>query len=366
MINRNDPKIEELLNGFLDGELTEPEQAEVQRLISEDKEIARRLMELERCRMLVNSLPPAEPPAEVVAGIKQLIRSRTAPSTPLPSTALGTGPSTPLGTGRTSGREMEIESRRGTRQLFVRHVLAASVMIGLLGLLAGVIYMITSPADIKRPVAIVKPGPAETQKVVTDVANEADIGVYSLRLQTADFTGVDAYVRKLLDESTWLKYESKKEGPGRSAYRVLCSKGGLEALVSDMAAVWSKFDSATLVVHTEDVSRSVAVEDVRPEQITDIAKQDTADARVRLAKDFAALNGIERTISEQTMFAFTDKTYPELTAIPKPVLTSSEKGSAAVPKGANDQVCVDLSIIVSGSTPSATPGTGSLTTGGHK
>ena len=71
------PKIEELLNGYIDGELSADERSQVQRLIRENHTIAQRLRQLERCRELVSSLPPAEPPAQVVAGIKELIRSRS-------------------------------------------------------------------------------------------------------------------------------------------------------------------------------------------------------------------------------------------------------------------------------------------------
>ncbi|MBN2020951.1 MAG: hypothetical protein JW749_12095 [Sedimentisphaerales bacterium] len=316
MINRNEQKIEELLNGFADGELTQQEQAEVRQLVSADKEIAGRLKAIERCRLLVGSLPPAEPPAKVVAGIKQLISNRT-----------------------NDGR-IEIENRQGARHLLVRHVLAASVIVGLFGILAAVIFQVAGPTDVKNPVAV-------EPKADKSPTADAGIGVYSLQLQTADFAGVDAFVRKLLDESTWLKYEVKKEGPGRNTYRVLCSKGAFEALMSDLASIWSKFDSATLVVQTGDFGRSVAVEEVRPEQITVIAQQDTADERNHLAKDFAALNSIERITPERTVLALTDNTCPELIAIPKPVLTSSEKGSAAAPKGAADRVRVDLNIIIS-------------------
>jgi hypothetical protein len=328
-----DPGIEELLNSYLDGELSSQDCAEVQRLIGEDKTIARRLRQLERCRLLVSSLPPAEPPAELVSGIKELLRRRSAGA---------------------DGLE-HIERRRGARHLLARQVLAASVIIGLLGLMGTVVYRIVSfekpvtPAVAvqPRPVEVVAPAalPSEPEKVVSDAAN---VGLYSLQLETADFVAVDAFVNKMLDESSWLRYEVTKDGRSRSIYRVLCSRGGLETLVSDLATVWSKFDSATFVVHTDDVGKYVAIEQVRPEQITDIAKKDTLDDRVKLAKDFAALNSAERLMPDQKLLAFQDKTYPELITIPKPALTSGEKVVAAVPENPSERVRVDLNIVVTG------------------
>jgi len=332
----NDPRIEELLNGFLDGELSTSEQAEVRRLVSKDEGVARRLQGLERCRLLMSSLPPAEPPAEVISRIKGLLRSRLAGG---------------------AGALDDTEHLRGAKHLLARQVLAAAVMMGLVGLLGAVVYRIVSPPDTaQRPVAVqTRPAvapqalPVETKKTVA-VEDKADVGLYSLRLATTDFAAVDAFVNKLLDESAALQYDVTKEPPKRSVYRVLCSKAGLSALVADLAQAWSKFDSATLVVHTGDIGQYVAVESVRPEQITDIVNQNMPEERIRLAKDFAVLNNISQITQAGKMLAFSDRTYPELTAIPKPVLTSGEKTAPAVPEGASGKFRVDLTIVVTGST----------------
>jgi hypothetical protein len=326
------PKIEEWLNSYLDGELSSQDCAEVQRLIGEDKTIARRLRQLERCRLLVSSLPPAEPPAELVSGIKELLRNRSAGA---------------------EGLE-HIDRRRGEQHLLARQVVAAAVMIGLFGLMGAVVYKIVSPERQVTPVVAVQPVvkpqvlPVETKKTVAAAEDKTGVGLYSLRLETADFVAVDAFVNKLLDESSWLRYEVTKDGRSRSIYRVLCSRAGLETLVSDLSAVWSKFDSVTLIVHTDSIGQYVAVEQVSPEQITDIVKQDALEGRVKAAKDFAVLNTVEQASPEGRMLALVDHAYPELTAIPRPVLTSGEKRVAAVPENPSDRVRVDLNIVVSG------------------
>ena len=331
-----DPKIEELLNSYIDDELSADERSQVQRLIRENHTIAQRLRQLERCKAMVSSLPPAEPPAAVVAGIKQLLRNHS------------TGTS----------KSKHIESRRGARHLFVRQVLAASIIIGLVGILGAVVYKIVEPEKITTPIVAfnpmptVKPAvmPVETKKAVAVAAveNTEGIGLYSLQLQTADFTAVDAYVNKLLEESPWLRYEATKDQPGKSEYKILCSRGGLEAMMRDLATVWSKFDSTTLVVHTDNLGQYVTVASVKPEQIADIARQDTIDGRVKLAKDFAALNSVAQIMPDEKMLAATDRPMPELTTIPKPVLTSGDKNAVTAPKGAWDQVQVDLNIVVTG------------------
>ena len=351
-------KIEELLNGYIDDELSQREQVEVQRLVSRDERVARRLRELERCRLLVSSLPPAEPPAQVVAGIKKLLHGRLA--------------------GIADGQD---DARLGARHLFVRQVLAASVIIGLAGLLLAVVYQIVGPEKMTpRTVAVqtapAAPGPEQpvvsgvepsrgvapqavpvgTEKTIA-AEDAAGVGIYSLQLETTDFVAVDAFVNKLLIESPWLRFDAAKEKPGLSGYRVLCSRGGLETLVSDLAPAWTKFDSTKLVLHT-GIGQYVTVESVQPEQISKIANQDTPDERVKLAKNFAVLNDVERSSHAVQMLALANRDYPELTTIPRPVLTSAERRVADAPKDASDRVRVDLTIIVTSST--------SLTAGGHK
>jgi anti-sigma factor RsiW len=337
------PKIEELLNSYIDDELSTAERSEVQRLVRDNKNIAQRLHQLERCRELVSSLPPAQPPAKVVTGIKELIHSH------------------PAGTVAS-----EIERRRGARHLFIRQALAASIIIGVLGIMGAVVYQIVKPEENTTPIVAVEPAPTikqpaspvavkpqETKNAVVVAAvpeETTSVGLYSLQLQTADFAAMDAYVNKLLEESPWLRYETTKDQPGKSAYRILCSRGGLEAMMSDLATVWSKFDSTTLIVRTDDVGRYVTVESVKPEQIADIARQNTIDNRVKLAKDFAALNSISQMMPNDKMLASSENQLPELTTIPKPVLTSGEKSSITAPKGAWDKIQVDLNIIVAGST----------------
>ena len=334
------PKIEELLNGYIDDELSADERSQVERLVSENSGVAQRLHQLEKCKSLVSSLPPAEPPAAVVAGIKELIRSH-----PIVAAA------------------SEANKQQGARHLFIRQALAASIIIGLVGIMGAVVYKIVGPEETATPIVAMKSAPTikpvatpvatkpqETEKVILVAAAEdaTSVGIYSLQLQTADFAAVDAYVNKLLEESPWLRYEATKDQPGKSEYKILCSRGGLEAMMNDLATVWSRFDSTTLVVHTDNLGQYVTVTSVKPEQIADIARQNTIDKRVKLAKDFAVINSVSQIMPEEKMLALTDRSLSDLTTIPKPVLTSGDKNAVTAPKGAWDKIQVDLNIVVAG------------------
>jgi hypothetical protein len=254
-----------------------------------------------------------------------------------------------------AGGQDDAQQHRGARHLFVRQVLAASVIIGLAGLLIVVIYQIIGPQSVPRSSSVTVLATRDEKRETIDepveptkkAVDATGVGFYSLKLQTGDFVAVDAFVNKLLIESPWLKFDSAKESPGRSIYMVLCSRGGLETLVFDLAPAWTKFDSATLVVHT-DIGQYVTVESIQPEQITKIANQDTAEGRIKLAKDFAVLNNVKQLSTPERVLAFADIDYPGLMTIPRPVLTSGEKRAADTPKDASDRVRVDLTIVVTG------------------
>jgi hypothetical protein len=332
--------IEELLNGFVDGELSAQEAAEVQQLVEKDPSIARRLHEIETCRMLVSSLPHAEPPAGVVSGIKEVVQGKWSQG---------------IRVGYTQKRSSKFPTTPGHLHLFTRQVLAASIVVGLVGLLGAVIYRILEPQNSTTKIVAEVPEPTvtEPEKAVEAVkaANQASaVVVYSLKLTTADFAGVDSFINKLLDESTWLKFQTAKVQPGQSAYRVYCSRAALEDLMTNLAPVWSRFDSTTLVVHNDNTSEQVAVEQVRPEQVADIAKQETITERVKLARDFAVINGVHRLLPQERMVALgsgISAPEQELITIPKPVLTSGEKSLLTTPKGFSDQVQVNLNIVLS-------------------
>jgi hypothetical protein len=60
------------------------------------------------------------------------------------------------------------------------------------------------------------------------------------------------------------------------------------------------------------------------------------------------LNSVEQIMPGEKMLAAMERSIPELTTIPKPVLTSGDKNAVTAPKGAWDQIQVDLNIIVAG------------------
>jgi hypothetical protein len=88
------------------------------------------------------------------------------------------------------------------------------------------------------------------------------------------------------------------------------------------------------------------VDNVIPSQIAEIIKQDSSEGRIRVAKDIAAFNRIEKQLPGKEMFAAIDYESGELITIPKPVLTSSERPITKPTGGAEAEQKVLLTIVV--------------------
>ena len=167
--NRN---IDELLNSFIDGELTARQRTEAQRLIAHDAQVAQRLRELQKCKTLVSSLPYVEAPAEMLEVVKTSLERRT---------LLGQ-------------QSSAFDQRAGARHLLVRKVLSAAAMIGLVAVLAAVIYTIVGPeSSPQKPVVMEDwrqpPGEIELEKPTPSPAATVEKVVAKVPAAVTEFNG---------------------------------------------------------------------------------------------------------------------------------------------------------------------------------
>jgi len=214
MSERENPKIEELLNSFIDGELAESEQNEVQRLISQDAHIAQQLRELQKTKMLVGSLPAAEAPARILHEIKASmnIHAHSAEKT---------------------RSEEPSDQRVGVRHLMARKFLSAAAMVGLVAILSGVIYTIVAPEP-------------DHNSVLPPVALEGRLELKTGTLRTVN-TFIDGAIEaKGLSDSIKLTSQGNKR-----VYSITCNQEDLNSLLSDLNKIWERCDSKTLFVNTK-------------------------------------------------------------------------------------------------------------------
>jgi hypothetical protein len=240
--------IEVLLNSFIDGELTEREETKVQRLISHDAQVAQRLRELQKSKMLVSSLPRAEAPARILDGVKASLETEVLSD-------------------ERAWNEEPSGGRVGVRHLMVRKFLAAAAMIGLVAILGGVVYTIVAPET--HPVAPVP------------VAFDG-----RLELKTDALSTVNAFISKVIEDKGLSNSIMIENQGGKRVYSLTCSQEDLNLLLANLSGVWESFNSTTLFVNMpgekefDDVSTEriiTIVDDLMPVK-PDLTGRDDKDA----------------------------------------------------------------------------------------
>jgi len=350
------PNIDELLNSFIDGELDQRHQTEVQRLIKHDKRIAERLLTLQKCKRLVSSLPYTEAPQELLGDIKASLKERKL--LPVRRSLLVRHSFSDGGSedGVQPARgEQRRREREGARHLLVRRLTAAAAMIGLVAVLAAVIYSIVAPQVVtNKPVAVERPAAAKPREVAA-VVKPAETALPRveftgrLELKTSSPSEVAAFINKAIeynipsDERT-----AAVSGKLRESHVLICSRQNLRSILADLGTIWDKFDSATLFIETDRPEGQIVVDAVAPEQIIEIAKQDDFETQIKTAKYFAAMNNMAKLSPGREVLTAIDNSSPDLITIPKPVLTSSEKTIKKPPAQAEDSQKVHLTITVVG------------------
>ncbi|MDD5326488.1 MAG: hypothetical protein PHY02_01585 [Phycisphaerae bacterium] len=329
------PNIDELLNSFIDGELDARHQTEVQRLINHDKKIAERLLELQKCKRLVSSLPYAEAPDRMLENIKTSLKEQTSPIGP-------------------AHRVQQIHGHKGARHLLVRRLTAAAAMFGLVAVLGVVIYSILAPEPVVDTQVAVAPAMKKTEPAVIVATAEKPVEPVQrsleftgrLELKTSSPSEVAAFINKAI-ELNIPSGQSAAIGPKlKDSHVITCSRQNLRLFIDDLATIWDKFDSAKLVIQTGQPEGQIVIDAVAPEQIIETAKQAYFQSQLKTAKFFAAMNNItELSPGKEVRVAINDSA-PRMITIPKPVLTSNEKPITKAAGEIEDTQKVHLTIMV--------------------
>lgn len=206
------PNIEELLNSYIDGELTERENTEVQRLISHDAQVAQRLRELQTSKILVSSLPRAEAPDRILDGVKASLETEVLSS-------------------ERAWNEEPSGGRVGVRHLRIRKFLAAAAMVGLVAILGSVVYTI-----VERESPNIPPVPS--------VAFDG-----RLELKTDAFSTVNTFIVRAIEDKGLSNSISIESQSGKRVYSLTCSQEELNLLLANLTDAWESCNSTTLFVN---------------------------------------------------------------------------------------------------------------------
>ena len=317
----SEARIDELLNSYIDGELATGQQTEVEELIARDAGIAQRLRQLQKCKTLLNALPRAEAPPEVLEGIKTSLAARTLQT------------------------EKSMSDERMQRKYpRVRRVLAAAAMIGLAAVLTTVMRTMDSSQDSPEPPL----ASGMTEGRFYTLAPREFSG--RLELKTSDLMAVSALVSKAIEGIHHSEAISPARRQERRIYTLSCSKEQMRSLLADLESIWPALDSATLSVNTEIFGEQVVIKTITTDQLATIIEQDHPAKRIEIARDFAALNNMALLLPGRAVANALEGQNEGLIhewQVLKPALTEREEPIAEAPSKQEDKDTVHLTIVVS-------------------
>ncbi len=200
---KSNVNIDELLNGYIDGELNDRHRTEVQRLISHDDQVANRFRQLQKCKTLVTALPPAEVSGGLLERIKTSLETKT---------LVG------------SNEQIEVEARRGAIHLFARRLTTAAALFILIAVLGAVVFTILAPGT---------PPPAP-------IAFEG-----TLELGTSNVVAIENVIN-----SSGVSVRPVVQD-GKKTYVITGSREVVTAMFTDMSEIWESIDSSKLTVETK-------------------------------------------------------------------------------------------------------------------
>jgi hypothetical protein len=303
--------IDEMLNSYLDGELPIRQRTEIQRMVSNDPQVALRLKQLQKCKLLVNSLPAVQAPAGLLENIKaSLQKHQTRDEERVTIQSLPVVP----------------------RTLVFRRLAAVAAVLTMAAVLSAVFYSILpkSPA-------------LESTDGTVAVASDQGKFTGRLELKTSDISAVDSVINRVI-EDYGLSAPAAANKSNRRVYTLACDRQQLDGVLSRLGDIWDQFDSAKLLVETGTFGREVAVDAVTVKQIAEITSSSNAAG---LAGDFAMMNNIHDRFGPGRLGSDTEG-IGEIMTIPQPVLTSnSHKNVKPASTSSESDKTIHLTIVLS-------------------
>ena len=261
--------IDELLNGYIDGELTQRQQVEVQRLLKHDEQVAQRMNQLQKSKMLVASLPRVDAPAGMLDRIMTSLETRAILEH---ETVVATNNSS------------------GATYLFARKLVTAAAMITLMAILAVVVYTILAPHS-DAPTVV----PGGTVAVVP--ASQDFYG--RLELRTANLAAFNGVLARAIKSQGLEDSVTTAAINGKKTYNLTCSRDSAKAVIAELSGAWKNLNAATLVLETDTFAKEVAVNNVTAQQIEQIIDGNTLNDRIDLAGQLATTNRLAQLFPDE-------------------------------------------------------------------
>ena len=342
-----DQEIEELLSAYVDGELSQRQYNEVQRLIAHEPEISTRIRRIQNTRDLIGSLPSQKAPQGLVDDVSLTLERKN-----LLDSDQG---------------DYEQQSL-GRKHLLRRKVLSAAAVLILAGILGAVIVSIVAPDDFTNSSQIaekwkISPDQIDLTKIkfeelsntvvyreTAPVHAESDTGdmIAALIVHTNDIPAAQAFIQSSLDEMA-IEKSGPLESDTTGQFDITCSPNQLAMLAQNLNSVWHIFSSPTLLLKDNNTGNQQMIESVTIPQLQTVLLEPVISKKLRKASDFASLNRLAKNLPGRDVENALDDMIKSSLTIPKPILTSRQKPpltGIAIADSNNVQPQINLMIIL--------------------
>jgi hypothetical protein len=327
-------ELDQLISGYLDGQLSKRHHTEVDRLIRHDPEFLNEFIRIKKQKELLGAMPATSAPDEVFENLKQLIDKKHS-----------AGPVTR-------------QTAEGLRHLRKRRYLSAAAMFALLGVLAIILFNIImpiSPRSITIKVAANLPDSKASVETSTKVkkdgfADNVLPGAYpinaSIELVSNDVITVNGSIEKAIFNNDLLEYTVPGRYDNASTYQLTCSPDRVVAFLTDLQAVWNKCSDTRLIVHGKNVTSNVVIDNVSPAEVAAIYRHDPDGDHIRYAKQMAGFKNVVKSMPLEG--AVGSARFARELPVVKPVLTTGANEPAEKRSSDDDSQNVILTITVTG------------------
>lgn len=274
MNEREREQVDCLIHGFLDGELNDRQRTELKRLAQHNPVIRKELHALFRQKELLGSLPIEKAPD----GLKDEVLARLERRLILSSeTAVPTG-------------------RIRRLHLVLRWAAAAAAMVllplAILGLL--VLQIVQPPEATIGPAVSVRGQAAESlpEKAVSDSKEETVLVLGNLKLLTDQPIAVNDSIKRAVVSHKLLSSASSERFEDHAVYRIQCPRGQMLSFMKTLESVWGLCSNHQFVLAggESSVSRSIVVEEIRPDQMEELIRQTSPSRLLTAASHLERLN----------------------------------------------------------------------------
>jgi len=273
-------QIEQLIHGFLDGELTQRQRTELKRLAQHNPSVKKQLHSLYRQKELFSALPVEKAPKDLAEEVRRKLERRM---------ILDTEPAVRI-------------HPLGRSYLLYRRIAAAAAMLFLpLGILAILVIQIIKPVDempVGSPSAVVESpdlsirtasGPAAAGSEQTKV-----LSMGRLTLVTDQPIVVNELIKNGVLSNHLLSEASSQRTESSAVYRIQCRQRQMLSLLKSLEPAWQNSSKQRLAIISEDPASAepIMIEGIRPEQLISLAEESNPARIQMIAAHMQRLNRI--------------------------------------------------------------------------